>query len=269
MRNHRRIAVIDGRVGFTGGYGVDEMWMGNGRMKDKWRETNVRLEGPVVQELQAVFMEHWREATGTLLGGPEYFPYPAVTVSDRPVRVQVVASSPKYDDFDLYTVLLQAITSAQHSILICTPYLFLSEQMQTALIAAAQRGVSVTIMVPAITTQAWIEYIVQESPREDFGPLLDGGIHMYEYRPGLMHTKTMVVDGVWSTFGSTNLDHRSLGLNDELNLVVYDDNVAQRLEKIFYDDLSHSHKITRDQLHSRGWMGRLLGALTGPFQDHF
>jgi cardiolipin synthase len=269
MRNHRRIVVVDGRVGFTGGYGLDEQWMGNGKIKDKWRETNVRIEGPAVQQLQSAFMEHWREATGAGLGGHDFYPYPPLTLTDAPVRTQVVTSSPKYDDFSLYTVFLQAISAAQRSILISTPYLFPGEQITAALVNAVRRGVKVIILVPAITTQKWIEYLVQESHREDFGPLLDGGIKLYEYNPGLLHTKTMVIDGIWSTLGSMNLDNRSMGLNDELNLVLYSETIAKRLEHTFFEDLSHSHEISREQLRSRGWFGRFLGFVTGPMQNQF
>jgi cardiolipin synthase len=268
LRNHRRIVVVDGRVGFTGGYGIDEMWMGNGRMKDKWRETNARLEGPVVRQLQAVFLEHWREATGTLLGGTEYYPYPPATVTDAPARVQVVSSSPYRDNFSLYTVFLHAILSAQRSILIATPYLLPGEQMTRALVEAVQRGVKVMVLVPAVIAEAWIEYLVQETQREAFGPLLDGGVQLYEYHPGLLHTKVMIIDDVWATVGSTNLDNRSMGLNDELNIICYDESIAKRLEATFFDDFAHSRKITRDRLRTRGWLGRFLGFLVMPLQDH-
>jgi cardiolipin synthase len=268
-RNHRRIVVVDGRIGFTGGYGIDETWNGDGRTKGRWRETNVRLEGPVVQQLQEAFIEHWREATGILLGGDEYLAYPAVAIRDVPVQAQIIRSSPTRDNFALYEVFLHAISSAQRLILISTPYLLPDEQMTAALEEAVKRGVTVTVLVPSIIHEAWVEYMVQESQREQFGPLLDAGIHIHEYFPGLLHTKAMVIDGVWSTIGSLNLDNRSMALNDELNVVFYNDKIAQRLEDILREDLKHSHRISREQLENRGWAGRLLGMMLSPLTDQF
>ena len=268
-RNHRRIVVVDGRIGITGGYGIDETWNGDGRTKGRWRETNVRLEGPAVQQLQEAFIEHWKEATGTLLGGEEYLAYPAVAVKDVPVQAQIIRSSPTRDNYALYEVFLQAISSAQHSILISTPYLLPGDQMAEALAKAVQRGVTVTALVPSVIRETWVEYIVQESQREEFGPLLDAGIRIYEYFPALLHTKAMVIDGVWSTIGSMNIDNRSMALNDELNVIFYNEEVARRLEDILNEDLTHSHKISREQLENRGWAGRLLGSMMSPLTDQF
>lgn len=269
LRNHRRIVVIDGREGFTGGYGIDEMWTGNGRTKGKWRETNIRVVGPVVQQLQAAFVEHWRESTGVLLGGEEFFPYPPVKVVDAPVRTQIVWSSPHRDNFGMYALFLQAISSAQQYILISTPYLLPGEQLTDALVAAVQRNVTVVVLVPGVTRDAGIEYIVHESQREGFDALLNGGILLYEYDPALMHTKSMAIDGIWATVGSTNLDNRSMGINDELNVVLYDERMAKQLEEIFFQDLGRSRKITMEQLDNRSWYRRALGFLTSPVKDHF
>ena len=268
-RNHRRIVVIDGRIGFTGGYGIDETWNGDGRTKGRWRETNVKLEGPVVQQLQEAFIEHWKEATGALLGTDDYLAYPAVGTQDGPVQAQVIRSSPRRDNYALYEVFLQAISSAQRSILISTPYLLPGKQMSAALASAVQRGVTVTALVPSVIRETWVEYMVQQSQREEFGPLLDAGIQIYEYFPALLHTKAMVIDGVWSTIGSMNIDNRSMALNDELNVIFYNEQVARRLEEILKEDLSHSHKITREQLETRGWSGRLLGLMMSPLTDQF
>jgi cardiolipin synthase len=269
LRNHRRIVVVDGRIGFTGGYGIDEMWMGDGRTKGRWRETNVRLEGPIVQQLQAAFSEHWLEATGELLGGQEFYPYPPIAVVDVPIRAQVVVSNPTRDNFALYALFLQAVSSAERSILISTPYLLPGEQMTRALFEAVQRGVQVTVLVPAVIREALIEYLVQESHREGFGELLHRGLQLYEYEPALLHTKTMVIDGIWATVGTANLDNRSMGMNDELNVVLYDDTVARRMEKTFLEDLAHARKIIPEHLGRRGWFSRFIGFLTRPFQNQF
>lgn len=268
-RNHRRIMVIDGRVGFTGGYGIDDTWNGDGRTEGRWRETNVRLEGPIVQYLQEAFLEHWREATGTLFGGADYFPYPPVEVKDLPARAQVVRSSPLRDNYAMYRVFLQAITSARTSILISTPYLLPVEQLTGALVDAAQRGVAVRVLVPSIVRSSGVEYVTQSSQRQGFGPLLDGGIQLHEYFPALLHTKMMIIDGIWATIGSTNFDNRSMAMNDELNVIFYDEPIAKRLEDVFLKDLTHSRKISREHLEDRGWLARFLGVLTSPIHDYF
>ncbi len=268
-RNHRRIMVIDGRIGFTGGYGVDDTWSGNGRTDGRWRETNVRLEGPIVQSLQEAFVEHWREATSVLLGGQEYFPYPPVVVKDAPVRAQVVRSSPLQGNEAIYRVFLQAIYSARQSVLISTPYLLPGEQLTEALLDAVGRGVRVRVLVPSVVKSSGVEYVTQASQRDAFGTLLDGGIQLHEYSPALLHTKMMIVDGTWATVGSTNFDNRSMAMNDELNVMFYDRTIAKRLEEIFAEDIAHSHKVSREQLEKREWYQRALGVLLSPFHAWF
>ena len=268
-RNHRRIMVIDGRVGFTGGYGVDDTWSGNGRTEGRWRETNVRLQGPIVQNLQEAFVEHWREATSVLLGGKDYFPYPPVTVKDVPVLAQVVRSSPLQGNDAMYRVFLQAISSARTSILISTPYLLPGEQLTEALLDAVKRGVRVRVLIPSVVKSSGVEFVTQASQREAFGALLDGGVQLHEYSPALLHTKMMIIDGTWATVGSTNLDNRSMAMNDELNVMFYDRTIAKRLEEIFAADVAYSHKVSREQLENREWLHRALGVLLSPFHAWF
>ena len=268
-RNHRRIMVIDGRVGFTGGYGVDDTWSGNGRTEGRWRETNVRLQGPIVQSLQEAFVEHWREATSVLLGGKDYFPYPPVTVKDVPVLAQVVRSSPLQGNDAMYRVFLQAISSARTSILISTPYLLPGEQLTDALLDAVRRGVRVRVLIPSVVKSSGVEFVTQASQREGFGALLDGGVQLHEYSPALLHTKMMIIDGTWATVGSTNLDNRSMAMNDELNVMFYDRTIAKRLEEIFAADVAYSHKVSREQLENQEWLHRALGVLLSPFHAWF
>ncbi|HET9313642.1 MAG TPA: phospholipase D-like domain-containing protein [Nitrospira sp.] len=268
-RNHRRIMVIDGLVGFTGGYGVDDTWSGNGRTEGRWRETNVRLRGPIVQSLQEAFVEHWREATSVLLGGKDYFPYPPVTVKDVPVLAQVVRSSPLQGNDAMYRVFLQAISSARTSILISTPYLLPGEQLTEALLDAVRRGVRVRVLIPSVVKSSGVEFVTQASQREAFGALLDGGVQLHEYSPALLHTKMMIVDGTWATVGSTNLDNRSMAMNDELNVMFYDRTIAKRLEEIFAADVAYSHKVSREQLENQEWLHRALGVLLSPFHAWF
>jgi cardiolipin synthase A/B len=268
-RNHRRIMVIDGLVGFTGGYGVDDTWSGNGRTEGRWRETNVRLQGPIVQSLQEAFVEHWREATSVLLGGKDYFPYPPVTVKDVPVLAQVVRSSPLQGNDAMYRVFLQAISSARTSILISTPYLLPGEQLTEALLDAVRRGVRVRVLIPSVVKSSGVEFVTQASQREAFGALLEGGVQLHEYSPALLHTKMMIIDGTWATVGSTNLDNRSMAMNDELNVMFYDRTIAKRLEEIFAADIAYSHKVSREQLENQEWLHRALGVLLSPFHAWF
>src|SRR5439155_739547 len=203
-RNHRRILVVDGVMGVTGGSGISGKWAGNGRQEGYWRDTDIYLEGPVVEQLQGAFAENWLEATGTAIGGPDYFPRRRLDAKGA-VAAQVVRSSPAGGSTAMYTMLLLALASAKQSIHITNPYFVPDETMIKTLIAAAERGVKVVLLIPG----AIDHNLVRQASRSEFGRLLKSGIRIHEYRPALLHSKTMVVDGVWATVGSTNLDYRS------------------------------------------------------------
>jgi cardiolipin synthase len=258
-RNHRRILVVDGKVGFTGGSGASSKWMGNGRREGHWRETDARMEGPAVNDLQGAFAENWLEATGHVLGGDGYFaPQPARGT----VRAQVVRSSPTNGSFAVYTMYLLAMSSARRNIYMTNPYFLPDEQMRKALVEARRRGVRVVLLLPG----AIDNNIVRQASRGGFGELLDAGIEIHEYRSGLLHAKTMAVDGLWATVGSTNVDNRSFALNDELNLALYDAETAAGLEKIFIDDLQHSRPVDPAVWRARGPMTRMLELISMPFK---
>ena len=259
-RNHRRILVIDGRVGFTGGYGISETWTGNGRTPDHWRDTNARIEGPLVQQLQAAFAESWFEATGALLGGAGYFPR---LDARGKVAGQIVKSSPIGGSFQNYLLFLLSIASAKKSILITNPYFIPDERMIDALLDAAARGARVTVLVPGKIDVK----LTYRASRANYGRMLKGGIQIYEYSAALMHAKTMVVDGVWATIGSTNMDNRSFALNEELNLTVYDAALARRLEQIFTEDLRYARKITYEEWDKRPWRERFFELFSYPIKD--
>jgi cardiolipin synthase A/B len=260
-RNHRRILVVDGRVGITGGSGVSDKWTGNGRRDDHWRDTDVRVEGPAVAWLQAAFVENWRVATGELLGGGEYLTPPRPPAGD--VRVQVVRSSPAGGSYGAYTMVLLAFASARRSILMTNPYFVLDDRMSEALVAAAQRGVRVVALTPGKIDHA----LVRSASRHDFGRLLKAGVQIYEYQPALLHAKTLVIDGAWSSVGSTNLDNRSFALNDELNLAVYDAGVASRLAEVFEADLRRSKRVEYAEWADRGLKTRLQELVVLPVRD--
>ena len=260
-RNHRRILVVDGRVGFTGGAGVSRKWMGNGRTEGHWRDTDVRVEGPVAEYLQAAFAENWLEATGMVLGGEAYFPSPIA--SRGQVHAQVARSSPAGGSAAMYTTLLLALSAARTSVLVTNPYFVLDDRMQDAVLRTVQRGVRVAVLVPAVIDHV----IVRQASRAQFGSLLKAGMEIYEYTPALLHAKTMVIDGVWATIGSTNLDNLSFAVNDELNLFFYDRGVAEQLEQIFADDVRVSRRVTYEAWKRRGLGARLLEMLALPIRD--
>jgi cardiolipin synthase len=260
-RNHRRILVVDGRVGITGGSGTSGKWGGNGQTPDHWRDTDVWVEGPVVEQVQGAFAENWLEATGVAIGGSDYFPRPLE--SKGTVAAQAVRSSPSGGSAAMYVVFLLAMTSAQRSIYITNPYFLPDNKMIDTLVASARRGVRVVVLLPG----AIDHNLVRQASRSELGRLLEAGVEIYEYRAAMLHAKTMVVDGRWATVGSTNLDRRSFDLNDELNLVMYNETVAQRLERVFLDDLTRSRQMTYEQWRSRSVVSRFLEFLSIPMRN--
>jgi cardiolipin synthase len=259
-RSHRRIVVVDGTVGFTGGFGVSTAWTGNGRHPDVWRDTNVTITGPVVDALQAAFVRDWRSTTGRVLGGTDYFPDGGGAPAGS-VTAQIVASSPVDGASESYLLFLLAIASAERSILITNPYFVLDQPMTDELVRAVGRGVAVTVLVPGRLEHALErpdQNLVHHAGRAGFGTLLQAGVRIFEYRAALLHAKTMVVDGRWATIGSTNVDARSFALNAEINLTVADPGVAARLEEIFRDDLRFARPITYDDWRARGLKERVF-----------
>ena len=259
-RSHRRILVIDGRVGFTGGYGIADSWSGDGRTPQHWRDTNARIEGPAVKFLQAGFAESWLETTGIAIGGEGYFP--ALQPIGN-VFAQIVRSSPAGGSFQTYMLFLITINSARKSIWITNPYFIPDDVMTEALLKAAARGVRVVVLTPGeIDSQ-----LTYTASRSHYGPLLQGGVQIFEYQTALMHAKTMVVDGIWATIGSTNFDNRSFALNQELNVTMYDAALARRLEDIFQEDLKHSKNITYEEWSSRSIFERLFEFFAFPVKE--
>jgi cardiolipin synthase len=259
-RNHRRILVIDGRVGFTGGYGISDTWIGDGRTDKHWRETNARIEGPAVKFLQAAFAESWLETTAIAIGGEGYFP--RLTPAGK-MPVQIVSSSPAGGSFQNYMLFLLSINSARKTILITNPYFIPDQVMTEALLKAVARGVRVAVLAPG-KIDSRLTYVAS---RSHYGELLLGGVEIFEYQAALMHGKTMVIDNIWATIGSTNFDNRSFALNEELNLTVYDPGIAQRLEAIFQDDLKYSKKISYEEWQSRSVWERLWELFAFPVKE--
>jgi cardiolipin synthase A/B len=246
-RNHRRILVVDGRVGFTGGIGVGTDWTGDGREVGHWRQTDVRVEGPVVRLLQAAFAENWRDATGTLLGGDAYFP-----PSERrgELAIQSVKSSPASGSAEAYLLFLLAIDGARSSIYLTNPYFVPDSAMADALVRAAKRGVQVSV-ITAGATQGVLDRLVRRASHAHYARATKAGVKMYEYGPALLHAKTLVVDARWVSIGSANLDNRSFALNNELNVVFLDPGIATRLIAVFRQDLQFARPVKEDELQHR------------------
>ena len=259
-RTHRRILVIDGKIGFTGGHGVSDAWTGDGRTPEHWRQTDVKLEGPIVQQLQAVFVDSWRRTTGDVLGDDAFFP--ALDLQGK-AYAQIVKSSPVSGSFGSYLLFLLSITSAQKSIHIANPYFFPDNRIEEALINAVKRGVKVVVLTPAKSDHT----TTSAASRSGFGAFLLGGVEIYEYQPALMHTKAMVIDGSWATVGSANLDYRSLAINEEINLVAYDAAFAQQLEKSFQEDLKYAKKLTYEAWNARPLSDKILEVFTIPIKE--
>jgi cardiolipin synthase len=261
-RNHRRILVADGRVGFVGGTGVGDPWMGDGRTPHHWRQTDVRVKGPVVRAIQAAFAEPWRETTGVLLGGDAYFP-------DLPpagsLNIQSVKSSPIGGAAEAYLLFLLAFDGARSSIMVTNPYFVPDGLMMEALERAVQRGVQVQVLM-AGEADTMLDRIVRKASQASFGRALSAGIRIHEYRGALLHAKTITIDGKWSTVGSANLDRRSFALNQELNIASDDPGLARQLERIYAEDLKYAHEVMLEQWRSRG-LGRLFELFVLPLQD--
>ncbi|WP_280151647.1 cardiolipin synthase [Piscinibacter sp. XHJ-5] len=251
-RTHRKILVVDGEIGFTGGVGIADKWRGNAQDKDHWRDTHFRVEGPVVAQMQAVFMDNWIKATGRVLHGEAYFPALKPRGDEA---AQVFSSSPTGGSESMYLMYLLAITAATRSIHLSNSYFVPDELAVKALAAAARRGVKVTIVTPGpdIDTE-----IVRRASRARWGELLEAGVRIAEYEPTMFHCKVMVIDGLMVSAGSTNFDNRSFRLNDEANLNVVSAAFARQQIEIFEEDLRRSRPMTLEAWRARPWQEKAL-----------
>jgi cardiolipin synthase len=253
QRTHRKILVIDGKVGFTGGVGISDDWDGNGDEPMKWRDTHYRLEGPAVAQLQQAFLDNWMETRAVVLHGDDYFP-PLPEVGKT--TCQVFKSSASEGGENARLMVLLSIAAARESIRIGNAYFIPDGLTIDALVTARRRGVEVEIIVPGPRIDEKLARLVGRSL---WGPLLRAGVRIYEYEPALYHCKYMVVDGCWASVGSTNLDNRSLRLNAEANLNVLDCDFAGVHERVFAKDRSLSHEITLREWERRPLKERALG----------
>ncbi|HEY1336277.1 MAG TPA: phospholipase D-like domain-containing protein [Bryobacteraceae bacterium] len=260
-RTHRELLIVDGRVGFIGGAGVADHWYkAKSKRRARWRDTMFRVEGRAVSSLQSMFAENWLESSDELLTGRRYYPKCRVEGS---VTAMVINSAPSYGRATRARMLFQTlIATARQSIHITTPYFLPDRSARQELVRAIRRGVELKIVVPGKHSD---HLLTRRSSRRLYGELLEQGAQIYEYQPSMIHTKSMVLDGVWSVVGSTNFDHRSFGLNDEVNLAAMDEGLATRLERDFQRDLADSRRITLAEWRRRSpfervneWLGWIL-----------
>jgi cardiolipin synthase len=253
-RTHRKILVVDGEVGFTGGVGVADFWIGNAQDPGHWRDTHVRMRGPVVRLLEAAFYENFIEGEMTVTPALSV----ARTVESADDYSMLVRSAPAGGATDLKRLYLMAMAMARRQVDITSPYFLTDESSMWAFKDAVGRGVSIRILVESdITDQRAVKY----ASREAYEPLLTAGIEIYEYQPTMMHAKSMVVDGVLSIFGSANFDNRSLELNDELNVAVFSRALAARLLEEFENDVKVSRRLELESWRRRPRLQRV--------QEHF
>jgi len=259
-RTHRKILVVDGRIGYTGGFCFEKRWLGNARDKTEWHDSSVRATGPVISQLQAVFTEDWTFTTGEILAGDPFYPKTTPTGS---METQAMKSS-KGDPTSLPKMLyFMAIQAARKSIHIQNSYFLPDAQIRQALISAAQRGVEVKAIVPS----GHIDIPpVRMASRHYFGPLLEGGVRIYEYQPTMIHSKTLIVDGIFSTIGSINLDALSMSKNAEVSLSFYDRPFAAQMEAMFQRDLKASREVTYEAWKHRGFAARFFEFFSRMFE---
>ena len=271
QRSHIRVVVVDGHLGYTGGFGLDDKWYGDGRHEEQWRDTTARFTGPAVRQLQATFAAGWAEATGDLLTGDHFFALEegpegddpateaegAATVGDprHSAEAGVLHASPTIGSTSAERFMALTIAGARHTLYISNSYFVPDDDFRAMLVQAARRGADVRILTPGPNSDVKSTYY---AGRANMRELLAGGVRVYEYRPAMMHAKTIVADGIWSTIGTMNFDNRSMAFNDESVLMVHDRGVAERMVRVFREDLEYADEITLEAFDRRPWTHRVL-----------
>jgi cardiolipin synthase len=249
-RTHRKLLVIDGKIGFTGGVGIADQWRGNAQDEDHWRDSHFRIEGPVVGQIQAVFNDNWTKATGTVLDGPGYFPE---LTPKGTMPAQMFSSSPTGGSESMHLMYLMAITAARETIDLSAAYFVPDDLTIRTMIAAAKRGVKVRLITPGKLTDS---SLVAAASRDRWPELLDAGVQIAEYKPTMYHVKTLIVDNLLVSVGSTNFDNRSFSINDEANLNVMDQDFAAQMSAIYEQDWANATPVTEHKFAQRPWYQR-------------
>jgi cardiolipin synthase len=254
QRSHVRVVVVDGRLAYTGGFGLADYWLGNGHAEDQWRESNARFEGPAVAQLQTTFASGWAEATGELITGDVFFP-PQSFAEVGTIRAAVLHSVPTVGSTPAERFLALSISGARRTLYISNSYFVPDDDFRDLLVRAAKRGVDVRVLTAGSKSDVKTTLY---AGRARYRELLTGGVRIYEYQPTMMHAKTFVVDGVWSTVGSLNFDNRSLVFNNESNIVALDERLGAGLDSLFMDDLRYSKEMKLDEFERRSFVEKML-----------
>ena len=278
LRDHRKMMVVDGRIGFIGGVNISSVYSagssplaamagseaagandGNALAKPGWRDTHVRVEGPIVAQLQRLFMRHWSKHSSIALRGTHYFP-PLAPVGGQRVALAACDAGRRRNPF--YRALLSALDASQQRIFLTTAYLVPTRRLMRSLLRAARRGVDVHLLLPGVS-DFWAPL---QAGRSHYARLLRAGVHLHELHDTLLHAKTCVIDGMWTTVGSSNLDWRSFLHNAEANLIVLDATLAQDMEQVFLADVARARTIVREEWARRGWRQRIVETLARRFE---
>jgi cardiolipin synthase len=261
-RSHARVVVVDGRVGYTGGFGLADYWLGNGHAPDEWRETNVRFTGPAVAQLQAAFGTTWAEATGELITGDMFFP-PTAFDTTGSVRAALFHAVPSTGSTAAERFLALTIAGARRTLYVTNAYFVPDDDFRGLLMRAAKRGVDVRVLTAGPKTDVLTTWYAGRARYEE---MLRGGVKIYEYQPTMIHAKSISVDGTWGTVGSMNFDNRSMAFNNESNLLVLDPGMVARLDAMFLDDLRYSKEMTLQEMARRPWTDRVKENLSATLQ---
>ena len=253
QRMHIRAVTIDGEIGYTGGFGIDDCWSGNGRQAGQWRDTNVRVVGPAVDQLQASFIANWAETTGDLLVGDQMFHPADEKKGDVPCGIMHTAPSLGSTNGERYYVL--SIAGARQRLYITNPYFIPDRDFRKLLGRAVRDGVDVRVLTPGRNND---KKAVFWASRHHYEELLSHGVRIWEYRPTMIHAKTLVADGIWFSIGTINFDNRSITLNDEVTLAGYDEAIGRQMEEMFLEDLEYADEVKLEEFQGRGrgerWM---------------
>ena len=260
-RTHRKLLVVDGRVGFTGGVGIGDPWQGHAQDPDHWRDIHFRVEGPVVAQMQAAFNDNWIKTSGEVLNGPDYFP-PLERAGGMDAHMFI--SSPASGSESMHLMYLLAIAAAEHSIDLEAAYFIPDRLISDALIAARKRGVQVRVLLPGKNTDSDAARMASKSA---WGPLLKAGVEIYEYEPTMFHNKMLIVDDLLVSVGSTNFDLRSFQLNDEASLNVYDREFAAKMTRVFENDLKPGRRYTYETWAARPWTEKFAETFLQPIKS--
>jgi cardiolipin synthase A/B len=260
-RTHRKSLIVDGRIAFTGGAGIADHWRGNASGPGEWRDMQIRIEGPAVTPLQTGFAHNWLQTTGELISGPLFYP---LLEPVGPLAAQTIMSSPEIGASTARIMYYLSIICARRSIYIANPYFLPDAAAIDALVEAKTRGVDVRVMVSGIHNDNWL---ARQNSVRLFGPLLRAGIEILEYNQTMLHHKTMVVDSIWATVGTTNFDNRSFAHNEENNVCCHDGGFARRLHEMFEADISGCDRVNLASWKRRGLWQRAQEVLAALLEE--